>query len=398
MKTANETAQDEILKRRLRLIQFENSLVRDLEDAWSEVRRRIMDQVSSLSVRSQISQAEIQFIVADITAQITDFVDVHLANLNETLKEFYSIEAQETHSTLIATLTQRLARQVRVNQAQFDSTTEEQIELESQNVSETLVATLAKPIISQIRTARQEALRSSLATEQPDDSLSAGLLTAAVFGVGSLIAGTLKAASVGAVITQRIPLIRKGFDSGASTLGTVARTRVGQVANMAQQKTYRVNPHLIAGEQYVATLDDRVCIACSRWHGVTFWHDRPPEGFDGQNRSWNERSGAIPPLHPNCRCLYSPVFRQVEAIIDEPEERDVERLDGKPAEARTFDKWFGALPRSDQRQILGPTRLKLYDDGKIGIEDMVKDNRVLSLAELKKETGLKFDIARGYAA
>ena len=46
------------------------------------------------------------------------------------------------------------------------------------------------------------------------------------------------------------------------------------------------------------------------------------------------------------------------------------------------------MSESERREILGPGRLKLYNDGKITLKDLVdQQGRTLTLAELKEKYG-----------
>ena len=63
-------------------------------------------------------------------------------------------------------------------------------------------------------------------------------------------------------------------------------------------------------------------------------------------------------------------------------------IDGKPAPTPTFQKTFDGMSESERRKILGPGRLKLYNDGKITLKDLVdQQGRTLTLTELKERYG-----------
>lgn len=92
-------------------------------------------------------------------------------------------------------------------------------------------------------------------------------------------------------LQKRIPNINEAFQNRAET---VARTETLMASNEAQERTYR---QLRVGfVQYVATLDDRTCEHCAPRHGSLYW------------------IGSVKaPIHPNCRCVTTPVT--IEALV-----------------------------------------------------------------------------------
>jgi ribosomal protein L31E len=87
-------------------------------------------------------------------------------------------------------------------------------------------------------------------------------------------------------------------------------------------------------------------------------------------------------------------LEDLQAVLDpELNEEIVKRgeefpIDGKPAPTPTFQKTFDEMGEDARRKILGPGRLKLYNDGKITLKDLVdQQGRTLTLAELTKKYG-----------
>jgi len=160
----------------------------------------------------------------------------------------------------------------------------------------------------------------------------------------------------------------------------IARTEIQRVANSVAHDTYAANLDVIKGVTRLATLDTRTCMVCAPLHNVT-WLYGP-----GGNLLPNPEHGPhiTPPLHPRCRCFDAPLTKSF-AELGLPvglSRRDRERLDGSLPQNMTYPEWFGRQSKGRQLEILGPARLKLYEQGKVDIGGFADANRVLSLAEL----------------
>lgn len=155
----------------------------------------------------------------------------------------------------------------------------------------------------------------------------------------------------------------------------VVRTARSHVSNVAYEDTY-----LALGVEtlvWVATLEGRTCRACAGMDGKTF---KLGEAF------------SKPPVHPNCRCTLAPSF-DGELVGNRPFVRalKVKKRDGsnefrpigdmteKQREAAglkvgqvqaktTYGSWFANQDAEFQEQWLGPTRYKLYAEGRLPIE------------------------------
>tara|TARA_R110000823_G_scaffold4225_2_gene16078 strand:- start:412 stop:1638 length:1227 start_codon:yes stop_codon:yes gene_type:complete len=160
----------------------------------------------------------------------------------------------------------------------------------------------------------------------------------------------------------------------------IARTEIQRVANSVAHDTYAANLDVIKGVTRLATLDTRTCMVCAPLHNVTWLY-----GPDGNLLPNPEHGPHItPPLHPRCRCFDAPLTKSF-AELGLPvglSRRDRERLDGSLPQNMTYPEWFGRQSKARQLEILGPARLKLYEQGKVDIGGFADANRVLSLAEL----------------
>lgn len=159
---------------------------------------------------------------------------------------------------------------------------------------------------------------------------------------------------------------------GAAAL---VRTTVNHVSSVARGQTYRENEDIVAGEQWVATLDGRTTIICASLDGKV-------DLFDGSKRELN---GVRPPAHWGCRSVTIPVlrsWREMGIDIAEAPAGTRASMNGQVAASIAFPAWLKGQPAGVQREVLGASRYEMFRSG-TPIERFVDDGRVLTLAELK---------------
>lgn len=161
------------------------------------------------------------------------------------------------------------------------------------------------------------------------------------------------------------------LDISRRSAQSIVRTAVTHVSNQAAQHTWKANAHIVKGWQFVATLDTRTTITCAGLSGQMF-----PIG-----------EGPIPPRHIRCRSISVAVtksFRELGVDRDELPPAQRASMDGQVAGDTTFAKWLTDKGTATQDTILGPTRAKLFRDGKLDLADFIKrDGTVLTLDELR---------------
>lgn len=161
------------------------------------------------------------------------------------------------------------------------------------------------------------------------------------------------------------------LDISRRSAQSIVRTSVNHVSNQAAQHTWKANDHVVKGWQFLATLDTRTTITCASLSGQMF-----PIG-----------EGPIPPRHIRCRSITVAVtksFRELGVDRDELPVTKRASMDGQVAGDTTFAKWLNDKGSATQEAILGPTRAKLFRDGKLNLADFIKaDGTVLTLEELK---------------
>lgn len=149
---------------------------------------------------------------------------------------------------------------------------------------------------------------------------------------------------------------------------------------------YKANETLIDGYEWLATLDNHVCLSCAVLDGTVY------KSLDDMPMS----------LHKGCRCLALPKmksWRELGIDIDDLEEvarpwalREWGQL-GKSNEARilkhgkfqgSFGEWWKTLPEKDQDDIVGYARARLLRQGEIAWAGMVsrETGKIYTLQEL----------------
>ncbi|MCK4776734.1 MAG: hypothetical protein KAS39_00050, partial [Actinomycetia bacterium] len=179
---------------------------------------------------------------------------------------------------------------------------------------------------------------------------------------------------------------------------TLARSYI-QAANVnAQIEVYRQNPEIVQYVKWSAVLEPGyyktgrgTCIRCA--------------GLDGQIFRLDENPPI--PLHPRCRCVLLPVtpsYQELGLDIDEIRDsyrpytmRPDKNIDAggtrKILEVGfhqgDYESWFKKRPVSFQKNVLGPSRLKLYQSGKFKFKQFVNNStgELFTLDELKGFTG-----------
>ncbi len=197
---------------------------------------------------------------------------------------------------------------------------------------------------------------------------------------------------------------------------TLVRSQVQTIANQAREEAFKENAELIAGVQWVATLDSRTTIICANLDGKV-WKLDTKEPI-GHSFAWPG-----PTAHMNCRSTQISVLKSfdqlqkgtdadVEARFkrklgarwdgDEKLQRRVDRdayiarnfanarasMDGQVAATMKFPEWLRKKDREQRGfadRVLGKERAMLWRKGQLSFPQMVdQTNRPLSLEQIKK--------------
>ena len=140
------------------------------------------------------------------------------------------------------------------------------------------------------------------------------------------------------------------------------RTLLQSFAEETRERTYKENEQYFGdGEykyEYLATLDNRTCLVCADCSGRLYkkLEDCPHV-----------------PQHRGCRCLILPYF-----YIENDKRAS---MNGYVDADITFDDWLKDQSAKTQKDVLGATRYKLFQQG-VKINQFVDNGRVLTIDEL----------------
>lgn len=199
-------------------------------------------------------------------------------------------------------------------------------------------------------------------------------------------------------------------------IAAIVRTAVNHIGNEARAEFINENSDVFSGERFVATLDARTTAICRANDGKVF----------------AVGTGPRPPLHFNCRSLRVPVLsgealgmrparshtqRQLlndfadEEGIDRVSKRDdlpkgfkgafddfarqrIRDLTTRVPSATSYQAWLETQSRTFQNDVLGPTKAKLFREGKLPLDRFVdRAGNELSLSQLAKQHAEAFRAA-----
>jgi len=169
-------------------------------------------------------------------------------------------------------------------------------------------------------------------------------------------------------------------DLSKSEIITLSRSYI-QAANVnAQKEVYRQNPEVVPLVEWSAVMEPGyyktgrgTCIRCAALDGQVFTIETAPPI----------------PLHPRCRCILlpkTPSYRELGLDIDEIQDsyrpytmRGPKNIDagGKRKILEVgfndgdYSTWFNKRPEAFKLNVLGPSRLKLFQAGKVKFKQFV---------------------------
>jgi SPP1 gp7 family putative phage head morphogenesis protein len=154
-----------------------------------------------------------------------------------------------------------------------------------------------------------------------------------------LIIGAARGQNPRAIASQMLKQVNGAFNGGLSRALNVARTEALDAHRDAARTMQNRHSDVLEGWQWLATLGDRTCPACWSLHGSK--HPLSERGPDG---------------HQQCRCSRAPLTKSWAELgldISEP-----------PSLIRDGQQEFATLPRRQQLEIMGPTRLRALETGR----------------------------------
>jgi SPP1 gp7 family putative phage head morphogenesis protein len=189
---------------------------------------------------------------------------------------------------------------------------------------------------------------------------------------------------------------------------TLARTAVQHVQNSARLAVFEKNDDVVKAIQWVATMDLRTTEICLGLHGLQWRQaDHSPIGhsqsFPGPTAHWNCRSTQIPVLKSFSELSKKGAIKtggrrtdiakiwEKEAKAAGLTSKQIARskrfarasMNGQIARDLDMNTWLKRRSFAEQSKLLGPSRARLFRDGKITLRDLIdQNNRPLTLSQL----------------
>lgn len=187
----------------------------------------------------------------------------------------------------------------------------------------------------------------------------------------------------------------------------VVRTAVNHISNRARDEVFKRNDWLVKAVKWVSTLDTRTTPICRARDGKVFPLEsgpRPPAHFRCRSiivavtRSWSELGGTD---LPDSKETLEERFRnrlRARGFSEDQIRREIfnarASMNGLVPADLTYGQWLRKQSVSLQNEVLGPTRARLFRDGKLEIEAFVDDNgRSYTLQELRRREREAFERA-----
>lgn len=161
----------------------------------------------------------------------------------------------------------------------------------------------------------------------------------------SLLQGIVVGENPRRVAAAMVRKAEKGFNGGLTRAMVIARTELLDANRAANKAAEQLSKDVVKGWMWVATLDSKTCPSCISQHG-----SEHPTDEDG------------PLDHHQGRCDRAPITKSWKELgfdIEEP-----------PSLVPDAQEWFDSLTPGTQRDIMGPARLKLLQDGDITLADL----------------------------
>lgn len=205
--------------------------------------------------------------------------------------------------------------------------------------------------------------------------------------------GALRQAfSLDETLSQMLARLKQVTAIVARETDAVVRTGYNHAVSQLRIEMMQRNSVLFRGAIWISRLDSKTSPVCRSLSGG-MWDlntGRPLADSPVQTRF----PGA-PPRHFSCRSQLHPLTRRAEEMalspIDKvreaiasltPEQRRF--LSADPPEDETYSQWLKRQSAEVQNNVLGPTRRKLWLDGKLTLQDLVtQKGRPLTLAQLQ---------------
>lgn len=167
---------------------------------------------------------------------------------------------------------------------------------------------------------------------------------------------------------------------------SLIRSLINAATQVVSFDAYARNANVVRGLQALAVLDNRTSQICQSRSGNAWTIQGQPipptrEPFPGR-----------PPWHFGCRSQLIPVLFNKNRLLSNlrgTRRQQIQNIDealltGGVAGDIRYETWLRGRPASFQREVLGPTKYRLWRQGRVNFSDLVDQRgNPLSVAELK---------------
>ena len=200
-------------------------------------------------------------------------------------------------------------------------------------------------------------------------------------------------------VTKSMPVFSGGImDVTTKQAEALVRTSVQSVANEVRLNTYMKNTDVIGSVQAQVTLDSKTSDICQAHGNVPDEWTLPDFEPVGASNSFT----GPPPWHFNCRSSLVPITKSWEELQKQGEgtatrkQKAIARkldnnqpkrmrasMNGRVPAGTGYGDWLKKQPLKIQREVLGPTKLKLWKQGKLNLTQQIdQTGRPLSLKKM----------------
>lgn len=169
------------------------------------------------------------------------------------------------------------------------------------------------------------------------------------------------------------------LDIARRNASTLVHDSIMQISNDAKLATYRENADILNGVEWLATFDMNTCETCAALNGAQW-------DLNGNPINGTTVSFTTPPLHPNDRCVLTPVTKSYRELgIDMPEVTGLTRASdlGQIPAGTSFSDFLDRHSKAEQDKFFGKGKADMWREGKITLKDLISQNgRPISLAQL----------------
>jgi len=186
----------------------------------------------------------------------------------------------------------------------------------------------------------------------------------------------------GEAVSRIAARIKRSVNTDIARVDTIVRTAVSHISNVATQRVYDANEHLLKGVVWVSTLDTKTTPICIK----------------RDKKQYPLKSGPRPPAHLGCRSRTTPMLKSWRSIDGIPTITRAS-MDGQVPSSLSYGDWLRRQSVSRQQEVLGIRKAELFRSGKLSVEKFsTRDGRPLTLKELENRHPQAWQKAFGNAA